>query len=394
MVKAAVCRARSFLPGCAVVLLFVAGVTLTRGPYLQSVAGTSAIVVWQTAAPGSSHVDYGVGGYTASIDLPDPTVEHVITLTDLITGTEVIYRVSTDGVELASGSFRTAAAPDQSFTFAVIGDSGTGSTGQVAVADRMVALDPQLVLHTGDVVYPDGQAAGYDPFFFNPYQTLAKRAPIYPTLGNHDYHSQSGQPYLDAFYLPHNNPAQTERYYSFDWGNAHFTALDFNTGPDAAQLDWLKNDLASTDKPWKFVFYHQAIYSSGPHGHEDWVTAKRALLAPIFEQYKVDVVFNGHDHDYERTQPINGVLYIVSGGGGGPLYQVNPQSFSAYAETTYHTVLATLDGCTLTLQAVKPDGTIFDATTLSKTCLVPTPIPTPIIEFDWHFFLPVIWKSS
>ena len=394
MVKAAVCRARSFLPGCAVVLLFVAGITLTRGPYLQSVAGTSAIVVWQTAAPGSSRVEYGVGGYTASIDLPDPTVEHAITLTDLITGTEVIYRVSTDGVELASGSFRTAAAPDQSFTFAVIGDSGTGSTGQVAVADRMVALDPQLVLHTGDVVYPDGQAAGYDPFFFNPYQTLAKRAPIYPTLGNHDYHSQSGQPYLDAFYLPHNNPAQTERYYSFDWGNAHFTALDFNTGPDAAQLDWLKNDLASTDKPWKFVFYHQAIYSSGPHGHEDWVTAKRALLAPIFEQYKVDVVFNGHDHDYERTQPINGVLYIVSGGGGGPLYQVNPQSFSAYAETTYHTVLATLDGCTLTLQAVKPDGTIFDATTLSKTCLVPTPIPTPIIEFDWHFFLPVIWKSS
>ena len=394
MVKAAVCRARSFLPGCAVVLLFVAGVTLTRGPYLQSVTGTSAIVIWQTAAPGSSRVEYGVGGYTASIDLPDPTVEHVITLTDLITGTEVIYRVSTDGVELASGSFRTAAAPDQSFTFAVIGDSGTGSTGQVAVADRMVALDPQLVLHTGDVVYPDGQAAGYDPFFFNPYQTLAKRAPIYPTLGNHDYHSQSGQPYLDAFYLPHNNPAQTERYYSFDWGNAHFTALDFNTGPDAAQLDWLKNDLASTDKPWKFVFYHQAIYSSGPHGHEDWVTAKRALLAPIFEQYKVDVVFNGHDHDYERTQPINGVLYIVSGGGGGPLYQVNPQSFSAYAETTYHTVLATLDGCTLTLQAVKPDGTIFDATTLSKTCLVPTLIPTPIIEFDWHFFLPVIWKSS
>jgi len=394
MVKAAVCRARSFLPGCAVVLLFVAGVTLTRGPYLQSVTGTSAIVVWQTAAPGSSRVEYGVGGYTASIDLPDPTVEHVITLTDLITGTEVIYRVSTDGVELASGSFRTAAAPDQSFTFAVIGDSGTGSTGQVAVADRMVALDPQLVLHTGDVVYPDGQAAGYDPFFFNPYQTLAKRAPIYPTLGNHDYHSQSGQPYLDAFYLPHNNPAQTERYYSFDWGNAHFTALDFNTGPDAAQLDWLKNDLASTDKPWKFVFYHQAIYSSGPHGHEDWVTAQRALLAPIFEQYKVDVVFNGHDHDYERTQPINGVLYIVSGGGGGPLYQVNPQSFSAYAETTYHTVLATLDGCTLTLQAIKPDGTIFDATTLTKTCLVPTPIPTPIIEFDWHFFLPVIWKSS
>ena len=244
MVEAAVRRTRSLLPGCAALLLFAVSVTLTRGPYIQAVTGTSAIIVWQTAAPGSSRVDYGMGDYTASIDLPDPTTEHVVTLTDLITGTEVLYRVSTDGVELASGSFRTAAAPDQVFSFAVIGDSGTGSHDQYAVADRMVALDPDLVLHTGDVVYPDGQASGYDPFFFQPYQTLSRRAPIYPTLGNHDYHSQRGQPYLDAFYLPQNNPANTERYYSFDWGNAHFTALDFNTGPDAKQIEWLKNDLS------------------------------------------------------------------------------------------------------------------------------------------------------
>jgi predicted phosphodiesterase len=398
MVEAAVRRTRSLWPGSLILLFLVAGVTLTRGPYLQSVTGTSAIVVWQTAAPGSSRVDYGVGDYANSIDLPDPTTEHAITLTDLITGTEVLYRVSTDGVELASGSFRTAAAPDQPFSFAVIGDSGTGSRDQYAVADRIVALDPDLVLHTGDVVYPDGQASGYDPFFFQPYQALAGRAPIFPVLGNHDYHSQRGQPYLDAFYLPQNNPAQTERYYSFDWGNAHFTALDFNTGPDAKQLEWLKSDLAATDKPWKFVFYHQAIYSSGPHGYENWAEAKRALLAPIFEQAKVDVVFNGHDHDYERTKSINGVVYIVSGGGGGPLYPVIPQSFSAYAESTYHTVFATLDGCTLTLKAIKPDGTIFDAKKLEKACAAPTPEPTAtpivIITLNGPRFLPVIWKTS
>ena len=235
MAEAAQRRTRSIWPGLVVLLLFTGSVTLTRGPYLQSVTATSAIIVWRTDLPGSSRVDYGVGDYIHSIDLPDPTTEHVITLTDLITGTEVLYRVSTNGVELASGSFRTAAGPDQPFSFAVIGDSGIGSTAQVAVADRMVALDPHFVLHTGDVVYPDGQVNGYDPFFFQPYQALARRAPIYPTLGNHDYHTQSGQPYLDAFYLPHNNPANTERYYSFDWGNAHFTALDFNTGPDAAQ---------------------------------------------------------------------------------------------------------------------------------------------------------------
>ncbi len=385
-------RTRSAWLGLIVLWFFTGSVALARGPYLQSITATSAIVIWRTDRPGSSRVDYGRGDYTHSIDLRDPTTEHVITLTGLITGTEVMYRVSTDGVELASGSFRTAPDPDRSFSFAVIGDSGTGSRDQYAVADRMAALDPQFVLHTGDVVYPDGQADGYDPFFFKPYQTLAGRAAIFPTLGNHDYRSQRGQPYLDAFYLPHNNPANTERYYSFDWGDAHFTALDFNTGPDVEQLTWLKNDLASTDQLWKFVFYHQAIYSSGPHGDESWVEAKRQLLAPIFEQNHVDVVFNGHDHDYERTQSINGVLYIVSGGGGGPLYQVNPQSFSAYAESTYHTVFATLEGCTLTLRAVKPDGTAFDSTTLTKTCLIPARVPTPSFEFDGLPFLPVIWK--
>jgi predicted phosphodiesterase len=391
MVKAALRRIimrrpRSSWPALIVLLVFTGtgSVALTRGPYLQSVTTTSAIIVWRTSAPGSSRVDYGVGDYAHSIDLSDPTTQHVITLTDLITATEVMYRVSTDGVELASGAFRTAAGADRAFSFAALGDSGIGSTAQYSVAERMVALDPQFVLHTGDVVYPDGQANGYDPFFFQPYQALARRAPIFPTLGNHDYHTQSGQPYLDAFYLPHNNPANTERYYSFDWGNAHFTALDFNTGPDTAQLEWLQNDLASTDKMWKLVFYHQAIYSSGPHGYESWVTSARALLAPIFEQYHVDLVINGHDHDYERTKPISDVVYIVTGGGGASLYPVNPQPFSAYAESTYHTVFVTVDGCTLSLQAVKPDGAVFDSTTLTKPC----------ITLDKHIFLPVIWKKS
>jgi predicted phosphodiesterase len=381
--KAALRRPRSIWPGLIALLLFTGGVTLTRGPYVQSVTATSAIIVWHTDQPASSHVDYGVGAYTLSIDLPDPTTRHVITLTDLITGTEVLYRVSTNGVELASGSFRTAAGPDQPFSFAVIGDSGIGSTAQYSVADRLVALDPEFVLHTGDVIYPSGQADGYDPYFFQPYQALVKRAPIYPTLGNHDYQTASGQPYLDAFYLPHNNPASTEKYYSFDWGKAHFVALDFNTGPDTAQLEWLKNDLATTDKRWKFIFYHQAMYSSGPHGHEGWVEAKRALLAPIFEQYDVDIVFNGHDHDYERTQLINGVLYIVSGGGGASLYPVSPQPFSAYAEATYHAAFVTVNSCLVKLQAVKPDGTVFDSTTLAKPCF----------PLDQQIFLPVIWKN-
>jgi 3',5'-cyclic AMP phosphodiesterase CpdA len=382
-------------------IALVSGPTLTRGPYVQSVTATSAIVIWRTDVASGSRIEYGMGNYANSIDDPTPTTEHVITLTDLVTGTVVTYRVLGGEVELATGSFHTAAAPDQAFRFGVIGDSGIGSTAQQQVADRLVALAPDLVLHTGDVIYPSGQVDGYDPFFFQIYQTLLRHAPMYLTLGNHDYGTASGQPYLDAFYLPHNNPANSEKYYSFDWGNAHFTALDFNDGPSQIQLDWLQADLAATDKPWKFVFYHQAIYSSGPHGYDPYVIGKREILAPIFEANHVDIVLNGHDHDYERTQSINGVVYIVSGGGGASLYNVTPQSFSAYAESTYHAVVVDVDGCTLNLQAVTPDGTVFDTLTLSKVCTEPTPAPThtpsptPTLTFTpkvW-IFLPVLLKD-
>jgi 3',5'-cyclic AMP phosphodiesterase CpdA len=367
---------------------------LTRGPYLQSVTATSAILVWRTDTPGDSRVEYGMDGYTQSATDATAAIEHVITLTDLITGTAVMYRVLSDDVELAAGSFRTAVAPGQHFSFGVIGDSGIGSTAQYQVADRLVALDPDFVLHTGDVVYPSGQADGYDPYFFQPYQALLRRAPIFPSLGNHDYGTAGGQPYLEMFYLPHNNPADTERYYSFDWGNAHFVALDFNDGPSPDQLNWLQADLAAATQAWKFVFYHQAIY----------LVDKRAVLAPIFTANHVDVVFNGHDHDYERTVPIGDVVYIVSGGGGASLYGVLPQSFSAYVETIYHAVDVTIDGCTLSLQAVRPDGAVFDTLTLAKPCAAPTAEPTeptgpptltPTLAFTptgW-IYLPIIWKE-
>ncbi|MBP7686661.1 MAG: metallophosphoesterase [Thermoflexales bacterium] len=378
-------------------IVIVDGPTLTRGPYVQSVTPTSAIVIWRTDVASDSRIEYGTGDYANSIVDPSPTTEHVITLTDLITGTTVTYRVFSDQVELATGSFHTAAAPDQAFRFGVIGDSGIGSAAQQQVADRLVALSPDLVLHTGDVIYPSGQTSGFDPFFFQIYQTLLQRVPMFLTLGNHDYGTASGQPYLDAFYLPHNNPTNSEKYYSFDWGNAHFTALDFNDGPSQAQLDWLQADLAATDQLWKFVVYHQAIYSSGPHGYEPYVIGKREVLAPIFEANQVDVVFNGHDHDYERTQSINGVVYIVSGGGGASLYNVTPQTFSAYVESAYHAVVVDVDGCALNLQAVKPDGTVFDTLTLNKVCVGPTPVPTrvPTLTFTptaW-IFLPVLLKD-
>ncbi|HZY44640.1 MAG TPA: metallophosphoesterase, partial [Anaerolineae bacterium] len=175
-----------------------AGPVLIRGPYLQSVTATSAIVVWRTDGAGDTQVDYGVGSYTYSISDTTIGTEHVASLASLVTGTEVMYRILTNGTQLYAGSFRTAVDVDTTFSFAVLGDSGVGSTAQYSIANVMTSLDPMFVLHTGDVIYPSGQYEGYDPFFFAPYQTLLRRAPMFLSLGNHDYGTLSGQPYLDT----------------------------------------------------------------------------------------------------------------------------------------------------------------------------------------------------
>ncbi len=351
---------------------------LTRGPYLQSTTRDSAIVVWQTNPAGDSVVEYGETGYTQAVSDTTLATTHVITLTGLAAGTTYQYRISTGSAVLYTATLATAPDPGSAFDFVMIGDSGFASPEQFAVAAQMLALDPDFMLHLGDIIYDAGEAENYDPRFFQPYRDLLDQAPMFPSLGNHDYGTNLGQPYLDAFYLPSNNPSGTERYYSFDWGNAHFAALDSNRlypVTDTLMLQWLESDLAASTATWKFVFFHHAIYSSGPHGlFDSYVQPMRNALAPLFEQYAVDIVFAGHDHDYERSTPrrdyvpdSRGVIYIVSGGGGAPLYLVGTSDFTAFSTDEYHhTVQVQINSCILSLRAINTSGEVFDQIVLTK----------------------------
>ena len=358
------------------------GPQLTRGPYLQSTTRDSVIVVWQTDPAGDSVVEYGETGYTEVLSYTTPVTTHLMRVSGLAAGTTYMYRVSTGGAVLHDATWTTAPDPGGAFDFTVIGDSGTGSRAQGDVAAQMLALDPDFILHTGDVIYPDGQAAGYDPRFFTPYRDLLDRRPVFPSLGNHDYHTAEAQPYLDVFYLPEASSGG-ERYYSFDWGDAHFVALDTNQpyALGSAQYDWLVSDLSASTATWKFVFFHHAFYSSGPHGVFDgYVQHMRAALAPVFAQHSVDIVFSGHDHDYERSKPIDGVIYIVSGGGGATLYPVGASDFTAYSASVHHTVQVRFRSCILSLRAVDANGTVFDQIGLAKNC-------------PHHVYLPIIVKE-
>jgi len=343
-------------------------------------------VAWKTDVASDSMVEYGLtAAYGGSVSDAALTTQHALSIQGLQPGTTYFYRVRSSGAVLAAGSFRTNLPPGSTpFSFAVWGDSGSGAQPQFDVASRIVAANPDLSLLAGDVIYPSGQPEGFDPYFFVPYRDIVNRSCIFTALGNHDLETDNGQSYLTAFYLPHNNPANSERYYSFDYGNVHFITLDTNqnTGIGSAQRAWLESDLASTTQPWKIVvMHHQPYDTDGGHTPDIWV---REDLSPLFEQYNVDIVFSGHSHHYMRSIPVRdyvpssrGVIYVVTGGGGDDLQPVgNWATYTAYAESAFHFVRVQVDGSVLTLQAVRSNGTIMDTTTIDKSGLPPTPTQT------------------
>jgi acid phosphatase type 7 len=336
-----------------------------REPYVQNVTATSAVIAWVSEEPGAGVVKYGKTPELGREQI-DRWIDnhHAVAIADLEPGSTYHYRVEGVGRSWPTSRFRTApTVQGTSFSFAVIGDSGSGGKGQLAVARLLGHLKPDLILHTGDVVYPDGEERHYDRRYFAPYVELIREVPVFPVLGNHDVRKGDGAAFLDNFHPPLGNPGSTKRYYSFDWGDAHFVALDSELyyddkgGSTEQQKAFLERDLAATDRRWKVAFLHRSPYGSSRHGGDERV---RHDLAPIFAKHGVDLVFAGHDHVYERTVPIRGVTYVVSGGGGRRLYPAGKGRLTACSKSAHHAVLGRVDDGRLSIEAVEPHGLVFD----------------------------------
>jgi acid phosphatase type 7 len=336
-----------------------------RESYVQGVTASSAVVCWVSEHPGSGVVEYGK---TPELGRKEAEARvgrrHAVALAGLDPGSTYYYRVGGVGGSASTGCFRTVpVGEDSRFGFAVVGDSGSGGKGQLAVAALLGHLEPDLILHTGDVVYPAGQERHYDRRFFAPYRNLIKTVPLFPVLGNHDVRKRNGTAFLENFHPPLESPRSTKRYYSFDWGNTHFVALDSelylgDRGSDPErQKDFLEQDLAASRKRWKVAFLHRSPYGSSRHGGDDRV---REDLEPLFARHRVDLVFSGHDHVYERTVPIMGVTYVVSGGGGRRLYPAGHGELTASSVSAHHAVLVRVSGSRLLLEAVEVGGEVVD----------------------------------
>ncbi|WP_426732447.1 metallophosphoesterase [Myxococcus faecalis] len=366
------------------------GPVLPRLPYLQSVGPTSAIIAFRSGVSCTPFVRFGDGSLLART--ATATVagwRHAVKLEGLRPGQSYGYSVEACGSVTGLRTFRTASAPGTPrVRFTTMGDFGTGGSAQSKVMAAMNKPEwrGEFLVALGDNAYASGTDQEFQDRMFKPMAALLREVPVFPVLGNHEYVTSQGQPYLDNFYLPANNPAKSERYYSFDWGNVHFVALDSNCAIGMASSDrcsasaqqaWAEQDLAASKLPWKVVFFHHPAWSSGEHGSQ--LTVRRAY-APMFEKHGVDLVLTGHDHNYERSKPMKGdavapsgtrgIPYVVVGSGGATLrsFPSSQPSWTALRDNqVYGFMDVIVDGGTLTARLITSTGTVRDTLTLTKT---------------------------
>ena len=226
-----------------------------------------------------------------------------------------------------------AAAAPGNLRFLAVADTGSGNTHQQAVADRMAEVHRRrpvnLVVLAGDNIYPDGDLARVVSTFERPYrELLSAGVPFHAVLGNHDIRTANGEPQLA--YAPF---GMKGRWYSLRRGPVELFMIDTNMNARwQHQMPWLRKALSSSRAPWKVVVGHHPIYSSGFYGDDP---AAIARLTPVFKRYGVQLYINGHEHNYERSKPIDGTTYLVVGGGGASLRAVVPDEHAARALSAY-----------------------------------------------------------
>ncbi|WP_223735808.1 purple acid phosphatase family protein [Streptomyces purpurogeneiscleroticus] len=309
-------------------------------------------------------------------------------------GTTYYYGVGHDGFDPADarhigtiGTFRTAPARPEKFTFTAFGDQGV-SYHALANDQLILGQNPSFHLHAGDICYadPDGQGSEDDTYdarvwdqFLAQTETVAKSVPWMVTTGNHDmeaWYSPNGYGGQNARWsLPGNGPdaKNAPGVYSFTYGNVGVVALDANdvsyeitanTGyTGGRQTKWLDRRLGElrADRAIDFIvvfFHHCAFSTTVSHASDGGV---RDAWLPLFEKHGVDLVINGHNHIYERTDAIKGtdvsrkvpvggsvdsaregIVYVTAGGAGKELYKFPvPDSYEGHVKDldevdTYH----------------------------------------------------------
>lgn len=357
--------------------------TFVVAPYLQYGTTESMTVMWETSVEAEATVHYGETAECHSSIIGNSNGPiHEVTLKKLNPGTQYFYKVTStkNGKSLTSEvkTFQTDGGKKVPYSFAIISDTQANPDVSGALAKLAWEHRPNFLLHPGDLVSTGGIKHQWVEQYFASMEPLISRVPFFPVLGNHEQNADNYYKYMS---LP-----EPEYYYSFQYGNADFFMIDTNKkcDPDSEQYQWLDKALAASSATWKFVCHHHPPYSSDENDYGNlWKTNKSSRgdlnarhLTSLYDKYKVDIVWNGHIHSYERTWPIKagkpvdkgGSLYMITGGGGGGLETPGPfrTPFEHLVKRGHHYVMVWINGRSLTFKAYDLDGHLFDTFDLNK----------------------------
>ncbi|WP_321473217.1 metallophosphoesterase [uncultured Paludibaculum sp.] len=366
---------------------------------LQFLPGGGASLLWVVTERGSGTVSWRYGahdwtpvtmvvrplppeitGLEAELDLL------VARLPDLPPETDIEYALEWNGAPAGEGAFRTPGPHGPTATFLALGDSGTQMPEQYAIAAAMNAeTDADFVLHVGDMGYPAGSFIDLRDAYLKPYAAQMARIPFYSCPGNHEYYTDVLRPYMKLRV----GPDDEWSYYSVQHGPVHVIAVDSNDPvmPDPElnrMLQWLERQLAESTSFWRVVIFHHVPYTAGLHKDDEFVDLARRRLAPLVERYAVPLVVNGHEHFYQRTCPVKdglpapdgaGTTYIVTGGGGAPLYPFRVHPLTAFGDSVFEYVKVHIDGLRMVVTALDRNRVEFD-----RVAIAPLPAIRDVVN--------------
>lgn len=269
----------------------------------------------------------------------------------------------------------TQPADGQPFVVAAVGDAGSGRTRSTQVANTIASMAPNLVLYAGDV-YDVGSPDEYFNWYGPATEMGRFRNITNPSIGNHEYGTPGAAGYFDYW-------DNVPNYYSYDTRGWHFVHLDTTSafgqkGVGSPQYEWLRSDLARSTSPCTIAVFHHPRFSR--NGGDAALQDLWSLMA----RSGVDIVINGHSHNYQRYQPLDelgvptpsGMTQFIVGTGGAMTYSfgtadermaagvdASPSSYGALrlalrqgaADFSYRSVAgATLDPGTVSCNSTQP----------------------------------------
>jgi hypothetical protein len=236
-----------------------------------------------------------------------------------------------------------------------VGDSGHRIRSTGAAVARLGDDDPwDALLLLGDNVYPAGDPDGLDDTVFGPFgPVLDSGAELLAILGNHDVKGNRTDEMVERLRMP-------GRWWSRTMGDVLLVGLDSNQPENPEQRAWLDRVLGASDARWKVVALHHPPYSAGYQGSS---TDVRAAFVPLFERHGVQLVLSGHEHDYERSEVLHGVTYVVSGGASGTR-RTGEADFTAVSFSWHHFVELDVFPDRLVGRAVNQDDRVADSWTI------------------------------